>query len=164
MWLNWQSSWFVISRLSVRVRSGSFVWKHTSCWDLSSAGRASALQAEGHRFEPYRSHEARVAELADAQDLKSCCSDTVPVRFRSRARFKTASNPCKSRVWSFFIMSCIIWSHICVANVWPKMHDAASAHLRSRLCMSRGSKDVWKFVCRCMQPWIRIIYLLRIDE
>ena len=86
-------------------------------WDHSSAGRASALQAEGHRFEPYRSHEARVAELADAQDLKSCCSDTVPVRFRSRARFKVASNPCKSRVWSFFIMSCIIWSHICVANV-----------------------------------------------
>ena len=28
---------------------------------------------------------ARVAELADAQDLKSCCSDTVPVRFRSAA-------------------------------------------------------------------------------
>ena len=25
-------------------------------WDHSSAGRASALQAEGHRFEPYRSH------------------------------------------------------------------------------------------------------------
>ena len=25
-------------------------------WDLSSAGRASALQAEGHRFEPYCSH------------------------------------------------------------------------------------------------------------
>ena len=28
---------------------------------------------------------AGVAELADAQDLKSCCGDTVPVRFRSRA-------------------------------------------------------------------------------
>ena len=60
-------------------------------WDHSSAGRASALQAEGHRFEPYRSHlmslshYAGVAELADAQDLKSCCSDTVPVRFRSAA-------------------------------------------------------------------------------
>ena len=61
-------------------------------WDLSSAGRASALQAEGHRFEPYRSHfcnncysNAGVAELADAQDLKSCCGDTVPVRFRSPA-------------------------------------------------------------------------------
>ena len=49
-------------------------------WDLSSAGRASALQAEGHRFEPYRPHlsvlyrYAAVAELADAQDLKSCSS------------------------------------------------------------------------------------------
>ena len=28
-----------------------------------------------------------MAELADAQDLKSCCSDTVPVRFRSRALY-----------------------------------------------------------------------------
>ena len=28
----------------------------TPMWGLSSAGRASALQAEGHRFEPYRSH------------------------------------------------------------------------------------------------------------
>ena len=28
---------------------------------------------------------AAVAELADAQDLKSCCGDTVPVRFRSPA-------------------------------------------------------------------------------
>ena len=57
-------------------------------WDHSSAGRASALQAEGHRFEPYWSHsllQAGVAELADAQDLKSCRSNTVPVRFRSPA-------------------------------------------------------------------------------
>gem|GEM_PF-1867201 len=39
-------------------------------WDLSSAGRASALQAGGHRFEPYRSHfliiiYADVAQLAE---------------------------------------------------------------------------------------------------
>ena len=36
-------------------------------WDLSSAGRASALQAEGHRFEPCRSHLffADVAQLAE---------------------------------------------------------------------------------------------------
>ena len=31
--------------------------KHEKCvWTLSSAGRASALQAEGHRFEPYSAH------------------------------------------------------------------------------------------------------------
>ena len=29
-------------------------------WDLSSAGRASALQAEGHRFEPCRSHSFNI--------------------------------------------------------------------------------------------------------
>ena len=28
----------------------------TKLWEFSSAGRASALQAEGHRFEPYNSH------------------------------------------------------------------------------------------------------------
>ena len=34
---------------------------------------------------------AGVAELADAQDLKSCCSDTVPVRFRSPALHGSAN-------------------------------------------------------------------------
>ena len=33
-------------------------------WDLSSAGRASALQAEGHRFEPYRSHLKPVRRIS----------------------------------------------------------------------------------------------------
>ena len=40
----------------------------------------------------YNVKYARVAELADAQDLKSCCSDTVPVRFRSRALHESAIN------------------------------------------------------------------------
>ena len=49
-------------RSRVRVPLGSFF-----IWDLSSAGRASALQAEGHRFEPCRSHfsYADVAQLAE---------------------------------------------------------------------------------------------------
>ena len=40
-------------------------------WDLSSAGRASALQAEGHRFEPYRSHFSLMNSdlLADVAQL-----------------------------------------------------------------------------------------------
>ena len=35
-------------------------------WEHSSAGRASALQAGGHRFEPYCSHhDAGVAQLVE---------------------------------------------------------------------------------------------------
>ena len=37
--------------------------------DLSSAGRASALQAEGHRFEPYRSHFLKYQMNADVAQL-----------------------------------------------------------------------------------------------
>ena len=32
MWLNWQSSWFVISRLSVRVRSSAYSLKNEYGW------------------------------------------------------------------------------------------------------------------------------------
>ena len=46
--------------------------KPKTIWGLSSAGRASALQAEGHRFEPYRPHTfswytwfADMAQLAE---------------------------------------------------------------------------------------------------
>ena len=39
--------------------------KPKTIWGLSSAGRASALQAEGHRFEPYSVHHfyGRVVQL-----------------------------------------------------------------------------------------------------
>ena len=69
-------------------------------WGLSSAGRASALQAEGHRFEPCRSHSqqscesqlnAAVAELADAQDLKSCGTN-LSYRFDSGLRHLDVNN------------------------------------------------------------------------
>ena len=60
-------------------------------WDHSSAGRAPALQAEGHRFEPCRSHlYAGVAEQADAQDLKSCGTN-LPYRFDSGRRHEKRS-------------------------------------------------------------------------
>ena len=83
-------------RSRVRVPSGSLqvYLVNYIIWGLSSAGRASALQAEGHRFEPYRPHLliyfymsviAGVAELADAQDLKSCGTN-LPYRFDSGRR------------------------------------------------------------------------------
>ena len=41
-------------------------------WGLSSAGRASALQAEGHRFEPCRSHQyGWIPEWPKGADCKS---------------------------------------------------------------------------------------------
>ena len=43
-------------------------------WDLSSAGRASALQAEGHRFEPYRSHYGWIPEWPKGTDCKSAAN------------------------------------------------------------------------------------------
>ena len=46
-------------------------------WDHSSAGRASALQAEGHRFEPCRSHleneYGEIAQLARAHGSYPWC-------------------------------------------------------------------------------------------
>ena len=59
-------SWLERRPVTAKVESSSLFWvvsnKLTSLvnciwiWNLSSAGRASALQAEGHRFEPCRSH------------------------------------------------------------------------------------------------------------
>ena len=47
-------SWLERRPVTAEVESSSLFW--VVLWDLSSAGRASALQAEGHRFEPYWSH------------------------------------------------------------------------------------------------------------
>src|SRR5699024_3530637 len=67
-------------------------------WDLSSAGRASALQAEGHRFEPYRSHffifiASRSGGTGRRTGLKILRGlNFVPVRFRSAASVKNGRN------------------------------------------------------------------------
>ena len=57
-------------------------------WDHSSAGRASALQAEGHRFEPYRSHVTKeygeIAQLARAHGSYPWCRG-----FESPSRYLT---------------------------------------------------------------------------
>ena len=64
-------SWLERRPVTAEVESSSLFW--VVIWGLSSAGRASALQAEGHRFEPYRPHIPRdmlkryadVAQLAE---------------------------------------------------------------------------------------------------
>ena len=64
-WLSWLErrpvTAEVVGSNPIRVASTEEVfcasfYSSSKLWDLSSAGRASALQAEGHRFEPCRSH------------------------------------------------------------------------------------------------------------
>ena len=59
-------SWLERRPVTAEVTSSSLVWVVCNIaipWDLSSAGRASALQAEGHRFEPYCSHHENLSPV-----------------------------------------------------------------------------------------------------
>ena len=65
-------SWLERRPVTAEVESSSLFW--VVMWGLSSAGRASALQAEGHRFEPYRPHSKRngwIPEWPKGADCKS---------------------------------------------------------------------------------------------
>ena len=66
-------------RRPLRQRNGKNGWRERNpslpvVWGLSSAGRASALQAEGHRFDPDRLHQMKVAtEVARFAGLRIGC-------------------------------------------------------------------------------------------
>ena len=64
-------SWLERRPVTAEVESSSLFW--VVVWGLSSAGRASALQAEGHRFEPYRPHRNQgwIPEWPKGADCKS---------------------------------------------------------------------------------------------
>ena len=73
-------SWLERRPVTAEVESSSLFWvaclshmwvsDNNLIWDHSSAGRASALQAEGHRFEPYWSHFVIIV-CHDSQVLES---------------------------------------------------------------------------------------------
>ena len=52
-------------------RLGRFIW------ELSSAGRASALQAEGHRFEPCRSHLKLINSIIQYADVAQLAEQLI---------------------------------------------------------------------------------------
>ena len=83
-------SWLERRPVTAKVESSSLFWvvsneltSLVNCiwiWNLSSAGRASALQAEGHRFEPCRSHLfADVAQLAEQLICNQQVTGSSPV-------------------------------------------------------------------------------------
>ena len=80
--------------------------RRQNIWDHSSAGRASALQAEGHRFEPYWSHTfskigcGGIAQLARAHGSYPWCR-----WFKSSSRYFCA-NVCRT--------SCL-WQVCCIS-------------------------------------------------
>ena len=54
------------------------MYLHHKLWGLSSAGRASALQAEGHRFEPYRPHfSTKCADVAQLAEQLICNQQVI---------------------------------------------------------------------------------------
>ena len=74
-------------------------------WTFSSAGRASALQAEGHRFDPYNFHHLRDLQNKSQTNLKNLSSRSSSSvgqnaslsRQRSRVRVPSRS-PLNSRM------------------------------------------------------------------
>ena len=60
-------SWLERRPVTAEVEGSSPFWVVWKIWDHSSAGRAPALQAGGHRFEPCWSHliYADMAQLAE---------------------------------------------------------------------------------------------------
>ena len=101
-------SWLERRPVTAEVESSSLFWVVSNwltnlliaLWNLSSAGRASALQAEGHRFEPYWSHFhynfimiCRSGGTGRRPGLKiPWVVIPVPVRFRSAALVKNGRN------------------------------------------------------------------------
>ena len=67
---------------------------------------ASVVRIHLHPLTALAVRFAGVAELADAQDLKSCGGNIVPVRFRPPALLQKTVSPYFMRVCGFFI--CIL--------------------------------------------------------
>ena len=77
-----QSVRFIPGRSVVRLHS-PLPFFFRVIWEFSSAGRASALQAEGHRFEPCNSHHLRPGSSVGQNASLSRWRSTVRARSRS---------------------------------------------------------------------------------
>ena len=82
-------SWLERRPVTAKVVGSSPIWVvkglFNPCGVLAQLGEHLPYKQRVTGSSPVGPIHAGVAELADAQDLKSCCGDTVPVRFRSPA-------------------------------------------------------------------------------
>ena len=69
-------SWLERRPVTAEVAGSSPAWV-VCIWDLSSAGRASALQAEGHRFEPCRSHLKLINSIIQYADVAQLAEQLI---------------------------------------------------------------------------------------
>ena len=79
-WLSWLERRPVTAEVvgSNPIRVACF--KQNYIWGLSSAGRASALQAEGHRFEPCRPHQfCRLGSMAEQLTCNQQVVGSTPI-------------------------------------------------------------------------------------
>ncbi len=102
-------------------------------------GKTKAVESFSYNETNSEYFYAAVAELADAQDLKSCGGDIVPVRFRSAALRLSASNPYKSRVWAFFFLEKCMYMYVffyfrfmCICILYLPMRMISYCEERSR--------------------------------
>ncbi len=82
----------VLTKQKTFVIMSNVLVKRYKLRDLSSAGRASALQAEGHRFESYRSHSWRDSSVGQSTRFIPVVSRVqIPLsllNFRKRKPYK----------------------------------------------------------------------------
>ena len=76
MWLNWQSSWFVISRLSVRVRSSAFKFNIIAGWSSLEARRAHNPKVTGSN--PVPATYAQIAQLVEQRTENPRVAGSIP--------------------------------------------------------------------------------------
>ena len=107
--------------------------KATKTWGLSSAGRASALQAEGHRFEPYRPHLKNYGWIPEWPKGADC---------KSVGNAFEGSNPSPSSMpmWLNWQSSWFVISRLSV-----RVRSSALSQKRQYNLISRGGA-VWKLV------------------
>ena len=152
-------------------------------WDLSSAGRASALQAEGHRFEPYRSHilpkyYGEIAQLARAHGSYPWCrgfkslSRYLRVCYEQTTRKKENTGLCLHRIRCslFFVLAATAmpasWLWTDIAKLWKlSARGRRGSHgpcIRSSLSNQSEAleRPIPTSLCQVLRPSSSHLYLI----